>query len=37
MGLAITQKIMVDHGGKIEMKTKHGEGTTFFLIFPRKT
>ncbi len=35
MGLAITQKIMVDHNGTVDFKSKRGEGTTFYLAFPK--
>lgn len=31
MGLAICQKIMLKHGGSIEVKSRLGEGTTFLL------
>lgn len=37
MGLAITQRIVTDHGGTIEVKSSHGVGTTFFLSFPQKS
>lgn len=37
MGLAITQRIMTDHGGTIDLKSTHGVGTTFFLSFPKKS
>jgi signal transduction histidine kinase len=37
MGLAITQRVIADHGGSIDIKSKPGEGTTFFLIFPQKS
>ena len=34
LGLAISKKIVEAHGGKIEVKSKQGEGTTFICIFP---
>ena len=35
LGLAISQKIVVGkHGGKIEVTSKLGEGTTFFIYLP---
>ncbi len=34
LGLAIVQKIMEEHRGFIEVKSKEGEGTTFTLHFP---
>lgn len=36
MGLAITQRIMADHGGTIDIRSTHGVGTTFYLSFPRR-
>jgi signal transduction histidine kinase len=36
MGLALTQRIIADHGGSIELKSTHGVGTSFFLSFPKK-
>ena len=37
MGLALTQRIIADHGGSIELKSTHGVGTSFFLSFPKKS
>jgi len=34
LGLAICYKIMKEHNGTIEVKSKEGEGTTFILTFP---
>jgi polar amino acid transport system substrate-binding protein len=34
LGLSITYGIVKDHGGKIEVESKKGEGTTFILKFP---
>ncbi len=34
LGLAISKKIVEAHGGKIEVKSKPGKGTTFICIFP---
>ncbi|MBC8491807.1 MAG: PAS domain S-box protein [Candidatus Marinimicrobia bacterium] len=35
LGLLTTRKIVYEHGGKIEMETKEGKGTTFRMEFPR--
>jgi len=35
IGLAICQKIVEYHGGKIELKSKLDEGTTFSISFPK--
>lgn len=35
LGLFMTRKIVQEHGGRIEMKSKPEEGATFKLIFPR--
>jgi two-component system sensor histidine kinase AtoS len=34
LGLAIVKKIIDLHGGKIEVKSRAGEGTTFTMYFP---
>lgn len=34
LGLMITQKIVREHGGVIEMETKQGKGSTFFIRLP---
>ena len=34
LGLAVTRKIVVDHGGDIEVKSKLGIGTTFTVSLP---
>jgi signal transduction histidine kinase len=34
LGLAITYKIIKDHGGEIEVTTKVGEGTRFRIKLP---
>lgn len=34
LGLAIAYGIVLDHGGWIEVKSQHGEGTTFSVVLP---
>lgn len=34
LGLAIVQSIVSDHGGRIEVASERGRGTTFTLLFP---
>jgi signal transduction histidine kinase len=34
LGLSITYGIVKDHGGKIEVQSKTGSGTTFTIRFP---
>ena len=36
LGLSISKQIIQGHGGRIEVKSKVGEGTTFRAIIPRK-
>ena len=36
LGLAISKKILLDHGGDLELLASSGAGTTFRLTFPRK-
>jgi len=37
LGLAIVQSIVSDHGGKISVESKPGEGTTFSIELPRNS
>jgi signal transduction histidine kinase len=34
LGLSITHNIISDHGGRIEVGSRPGEGSTFVLLFP---
>jgi two-component system, NtrC family, sensor kinase len=34
LGLALTQQIVAEHGGRIDVRSRIGEGTTFVLRFP---
>src|SRR5204862_2093595 len=34
LGLAVSKKIIEDHGGKIEVQSTVGKGTTFVISFP---
>jgi signal transduction histidine kinase len=34
LGLAVAQKVISEHGGKIDLATKVGEGTTFTVVLP---
>jgi signal transduction histidine kinase len=34
IGLAVTKKIVEEHGGALQFKSIEGEGTTFYLAFP---
>ena len=34
LGLAVSHGIIQEHGGKIIVKTKIGEGTSFFILLP---
>ncbi len=37
LGLSISHEIIQEHGGKIEVDTKEGEGTEFRITLPRKS
>lgn len=37
LGLAITKKIMEQHGGTIKVESAPGKGTTFTMLFPHNT
>ena len=37
VGLPISQKIIEEHGGRIEVKSNLGKGTEFQIILPIKT
>jgi signal transduction histidine kinase len=34
LGLAITKRLVELHGGKIMVKSKYGEGSTFTILLP---
>ena len=36
LGLAIVQGIVSDHGGRVEVRSEPGRGTTFALVLPRE-
>jgi two-component system, NtrC family, sensor kinase len=36
LGLAISRKILLDHGGDLELLGSSGAGTTFRLTFPHQ-
>ncbi|MCD6180987.1 MAG: GAF domain-containing protein [Candidatus Cloacimonetes bacterium] len=36
LGLAVTHKIIKEHGGRIDVTSKVGSGTTFTIVLPRK-
>ncbi|MRG90304.1 ATP-binding protein, partial [Limosilactobacillus reuteri] len=33
-GLAIVRQLVLLHGGKIDVKSQYGKGTTFTIFFP---
>jgi PAS domain S-box-containing protein len=35
MGLALVHKIVLSHGGRVEVSSREGEGTTFTIILPK--
>jgi nitrogen-specific signal transduction histidine kinase len=35
LGLAIVQSVISDHGGRISVRSKPGQGTTFTIELPR--
>jgi signal transduction histidine kinase len=36
MGLALTHKIISAHGGRVEVESREGSGTTFTIILPKE-
>jgi signal transduction histidine kinase len=34
IGLAVTKKVIEQHGGRIRVESRQGQGTTFTLVFP---
>ena len=37
LGLTLVQQIMVSHGGRVEVESTPGIGSTFRLLFPRES
>ncbi|MCZ6834641.1 MAG: ATP-binding protein, partial [Planctomycetota bacterium] len=37
LGLAVTKKLINDHGGELTLETRLGEGSTFTIILPEQT
>jgi signal transduction histidine kinase len=35
MGLALTHKVITSHGGRIEVESREGKGTTFTVTLPK--
>jgi len=36
LGLAITERIIKEHGGEISVESRKGEGTSFIVVLPTK-
>jgi signal transduction histidine kinase len=36
LGLAITERIIKEHGGEISVESRKGEGTSFIVVLPAK-
>ena len=35
LGLAVTNRLVTDHGGRMEVASEPGKGSTFTMVFPR--